>query len=76
MLMAGENNNLSKNFESHKDEKPALEEPDIEKDDIDLTSKSSDTKSRTGNMLLECTLQARLPRNELSLLLREVRLDD
>lgn len=65
ILIAGENDNLSENFEFHKDEKPALGEPDIEEDDLDLTSKSSDTKSRTGNMLLECTLQAGLPRSEL-----------
>ncbi len=36
MLIARKNNNLSNTFGPHKDEKTALEWPDIEEDDIDV----------------------------------------
>ena len=47
----GENNNLLDNFRSYIDKKPILKRPDIKKDNIDMTSKSFDTRSHTRNIL-------------------------
>lgn len=50
--MAWVDDNLSDNFRLHKDEKFALERPDIEKDNIYLVSKSLDTEKYPRNIFL------------------------
>lgn len=51
MPMIGENENLLDNFGLHEDEKLALEEPDVEEDNINSVKKRSDTESFARNIL-------------------------
>lgn len=76
MLIVREDDNLSDNFRSHKDQKPALKELDIEKNNIDLVSKSLDTESLAKDMLSDRVSQDRLLKSELSPALKEVRFND
>ncbi len=73
ILIPGEGDNVSGNFEPHEDEESILEEQEIERDHRNLVGKSSDTGSHARDGLLRRTLQARLLRNESSLSLREFR---
>lgn len=74
--MAGIDDNLSDNLGSYKDEKPAIERLDIEKDDKNYISKSSDTESCTRDIFSEHTLQDWLFRRELLASLREIKFSD
>lgn len=51
MPIVEKNNNLSDNFESYENKKLVLKEVDIEKDAIDLISKSSDIGNHARNIL-------------------------
>ena len=70
--MPEEDNNLSKNFELHENEKFILKKQKMEKDHRDLVNKSLSTR----NDLLKHTLQVGLFVSELSSSLREVRISE
>lgn len=76
MPMVGEEDNLSDNSGPYKDEKHALEEPDIEKDDKDLANDSLDTRNHARNMLSGYTTQDELLRSVSSWSLRAFRSSD
>lgn len=76
MAIVGEDDNLSNNFGLYRYKKLAQERSDIRKDNIDLVSKSSDTKNYVRVMSLVYIPQDGLGENDLSLSLREVRFSD
>lgn len=62
--MIRKDNKLLNIYEAHKDKISALEGPDKEKNDINLVSKSSNTKSCARNILSKRILLNELFRNE------------
>lgn len=76
MPIVGEDNNLSNNLKSYRDKEPALERPNIEKDGIDLVSKSLDTRSHTKDILLGHTSEDALLESDLLSFQREVRFNN
>lgn len=50
-----ENDNLPDNFRLHKNEEPALEKPEIAKNDYNLVSKSLDNKLHIGDIFSDYT---------------------
>lgn len=74
--MAGEDHNLSDNFQSHNNEIPVLEQLEIEENDMNLVSKSLDTKNHIRNMLSNFTSQDGLLKSELLTSLKKIRFSD
>lgn len=74
--MAGKDDNLFNNFGPYKDGWLALKRSNIEEDDINLVSKSSDTESYSRDMLLGCIPQNGLLESKLLSSLKEIRLKD
>lgn len=64
--MAKEDDNLSNSLGSNEDEKLTLEVLIMEKDNIDLISKSFDTETYTRDMLSRCTPEDKLLESESS----------
>lgn len=76
MSMAEDNDNLLHDFGSYRDKIPALKRLNVEVNDIDLASKSSDTKFHARDMLLRHISQDERFESELSSFLREIRFSD
>lgn len=74
--MVGKEDNLSNDLGPCEDEISVLEKLDIEVDDINLDSKSSDTRNYNKNILSGCISHNWLLESELSSSLRKVRLND
>lgn len=55
ILVLKEDNNLLDNLKPHEDEELAIKRSDIGKDNINLVSKSLNTRNHTRDMLLERT---------------------
>ena len=76
MSMSKEDNNLSDNFRVYKNKKSILNEPNINKDNINLANKSLNTESCTRNILAKHTSQAELFGNELYLSVKNGKIID
>lgn len=76
MLIAGEDNNVSDNFNTYLNKKFILDEQDIEKNYKDLVDKNVDTQSCTRDELLKYTSQDRFLVYELSLFLKEIKFSE
>lgn len=70
--MTGVDDDLSDNYGLDKDEKLVLEGPDIEKDNINLVSKSLDTEKYPRNIFLGCTPLNGLLESESLLFLEDI----
>ena len=73
MPISGEDNNISENFRPHEDEKFTLERQEIERDHINLVSKSLDIKSYIRDGLSGYTPQDRFLVSKSLSFLRKVR---